>query len=112
MARQPPKKATHVKKITSNVWHNRLNETDWNFSPCPSEELEICLWWELHREKAQAEAGGILPPSPLKFQPSDTDLRIWKWRIKSDRYPKGERWEKIRQIAQVPKGWIYHPHFP
>src|SRR5207249_5859357 len=35
-----------------------------------------------------------------------------KWRIQDGGYPKGERGDKLRQIDQVPEGWILHPHFP
>ena|SRR5258708_2586922 len=103
-----------MKNIPPNAWYMSLKESDWNFARCPSDELQACLHWELHRERAQVEAGGTLPANPLKFLPSDGDLRSFKWMITPDpdNWPKGKCWEKFRQIAQVPKGWIYHPHFP
>jgi len=87
-----------MKTILPNVWRVRLAETDWDFSRCPSDEADICLWWELHREKTQAESGGTLPPG-LKGQPTRMELRRRKWQVQDDR-------------DRLPKGWILHPHFP
>src|SRR5690242_14068684 len=49
------------KKIPPNVWRKCLHESDWNFSLCQNDEWERCLSWELHREKAQNENGGVFP---------------------------------------------------
>jgi len=95
-----------MKNIPPNAWRNRLNETDWNFARCPSDELRWCWKWELHRERAQAEADGVLLTSPLNSVPTTQELFIANaW---GERHPD----KHISQIAKMPKGWIYHPHFP
>jgi hypothetical protein len=97
-----------MKRLPLNVWRTRLNDDDWNFSRCGSDELAFCINWELLREQAQLDSGGTLPVSPLTFEPEWVDL----FRADFADHPNKTIREKNRQLAKVPKGWIYHPHFP
>ncbi|HWQ92528.1 MAG TPA: hypothetical protein VN673_12720 [Clostridia bacterium] len=114
-----------MKRIAPNAWRAELNENDWHFEPlCPSSEVKDCLHWELLREKVQAEAGGTLPSSPLASPPSAEALRIARfWTVGSlnkhltaisrNKAQKEPAWcQEALRILKVPKGWIFHPHFP
>jgi len=87
-----------MKNISPNVWRSKLNESDWNFVRCPSDEAEDCLNWELHREHTQAKNGGRFP-SGIVYEPTPDEQRMRRFRDSIEEIP-----EMLKRLGHKPKG--------
>jgi hypothetical protein len=99
-----------VKNIAPNVWTARLDEDDWNFSildqKTKKSERLLCLNWELHRERVQAEAGGIFP-SQIQYVPTCEEKMAQRF--------SGKKGEDIRdmldRLKRKQKGKLIKPDY-
>lgn len=96
-----------MKNIRPNVWRSNLNEFDWNFSRCPSAEVENCLDWELRREHTQEKHGGKFPAG-IQYSPTAEERRKARFflRDSNENIP-----EMLRRLGLKPKGKLVKPEW-
>lgn len=95
-----------MKNIGPNIWRSRLNETDWNFLRCPSEEVEDCLNWELKREYIQAKNEGKFPTGVV-YAPTPDERRMNRFRDSIEDIPA-----MLKRLGRKPKGGFVKVEWP
>jgi len=95
-----------MKNIGPNVWRTKLNESDWNFSRCPSEEVEDCLHSELHREYIQAKHGGKFPDG-IQYSPTPDEWFMGRLCGSTEKIP-----EMLKKFGRKPRGKFVKPEWP
>ncbi|HWD90841.1 MAG TPA: hypothetical protein VG938_00700 [Verrucomicrobiae bacterium] len=91
-----------MKHTFESVWRTQLNDTDWNFSRCPSAEVSECLHWELHRERVQIKNSGKFP-NELKYEPTAAEWRSSRFLCNRDETIP----QMLQRLGREPKGkWV------